>query len=95
LNSLRRKTTLIISHRLSAVRHADEILVLADGTVSERGTHSHLIHSGGLYSRLWIMQSGTEEEQKVVGVDGNVRYSEPDLSEERNGLPLSLEGEPA
>jgi len=94
-NSFHRKTTLIISHRLSAVRHADEILVLADGTVSERGTHSHLIHSGGLYSRLWIMQSGAEEEQKVTGVNGNGGYLGPDLSEDRDGLPLSLEGEPA
>lgn len=57
------KTTIIVSHRLSAVQHADEILVLEEGRVIERGNHAWLIMSGGSYARLWSMQSGLTEEE--------------------------------
>jgi ATP-binding cassette, subfamily B, multidrug efflux pump len=43
----------VVSHRLSAVREATEIIALADGKVVERGTHQGLLASGGLYSTLW------------------------------------------
>ncbi|MCB9183756.1 MAG: ABC transporter ATP-binding protein [Flavobacteriales bacterium] len=46
------RTTVIISHRISAVRDADQILVLAHGHVAERGTHSELVALGGLYNQL-------------------------------------------
>ncbi len=46
------RTTVIISHRISAVRDADQILVLAHGRVAERGTHSELVALGGLYNQL-------------------------------------------
>lgn len=49
-------TTLVIAHRLSAVVHADEILVLERGVVVERGTHASLLHANGPYATLWRAQ---------------------------------------
>ena len=52
------RTTLIIAHRLSTVRHADQIIVLDSGNISEVGTHDDLIENNGIYSRLWAVQTG-------------------------------------
>jgi ATP-binding cassette, subfamily B, heavy metal transporter len=52
----RGRTTLIIAHRLSTVVHADEILVLDKGVISERGRHEELLARGGLYAGLWSRQ---------------------------------------
>jgi ATP-binding cassette, subfamily B, bacterial len=58
LRSLREgRTTLLISHRLSAVRDADRIVVLADGRIAEEGTHASLLAAGGAYARLFRMQA--------------------------------------
>ncbi len=46
------RTTLIIAHRLSTVIHADQILVLKDGEIVERGTHGALLDEGGLYASM-------------------------------------------
>lgn len=57
-------TTLIIAHRLSTVTHADNIVVLDQGSVAEQGTHEQLLERDGLYARLWtkqIVQNGEEE----------------------------------
>lgn len=51
------KTTLLISHRLSSVRMADRILVLADGRVHEQGTHAQLMATGGRYAELFALQA--------------------------------------
>nr|WP_277555766.1 ABC transporter ATP-binding protein [Halobaculum sp. YSMS11] len=57
------RTTLAIAHRLSTVREADEILVLDDGAVVERGTHEALLERDGRYARLWAAQvDGTADE---------------------------------
>lgn len=50
-------TRVLISHRLAAIRDADEIVVLAGGQVTERGAHGDLIALGGEYARLFEMQA--------------------------------------
>jgi len=49
-------TTVVVSHRLSSVAHAEEIIVLQQGRIAERGTHAALLVSGGLYARQWHRQ---------------------------------------
>lgn len=53
------RTTVIIAHRLSTVRHADRILVLEGGAVAEAGSHEELLAEEGLYHRLWSVQTGS------------------------------------
>jgi len=53
------RTTVIIAHRLSTVRHADRILVLEHGKVIEEGTHEALLDLNGVYARLWAVQTGS------------------------------------
>lgn len=55
------RTTLVIAHRLSTIVGADEILVMADGQVAERGSHAALLARGGLYADLWHRQQQAEE----------------------------------
>ena len=55
------KTTLIVAHRLSAVQHADHILVLEKGRIVERGTHADLLDYGGIYADMWRLQVEGEE----------------------------------
>ncbi len=50
------KTGIIIAHRLSTIQHADEIIVLKQGKIAERGSHQELMQRGGLYTRLVEMQ---------------------------------------
>lgn len=57
-------TTIIISHRIVTLSQADLILVMEDGRVTEQGTHDQLIHSDGLYSRIFNIQTALEEEFK-------------------------------
>lgn len=52
------RTTFVIAHRLSTVRDADQILVLEDGEIVERGDHDELIEEDGLYAKLWGVQAG-------------------------------------
>ncbi|WPC73843.1 ABC transporter ATP-binding protein [Vibrio porteresiae] len=56
LRERRSQTVLIVSHRLSAIEHADQIIVLSHGAISERGTHQQLIQQDGWYARMAAYQ---------------------------------------
>ncbi|WP_255990634.1 ABC transporter ATP-binding protein [Chitinolyticbacter albus] len=58
LHVARGRTTLVIAHRLSTVRHADMIHVLEQGRIVESGTHDELLEMGGAYAALWRLQTG-------------------------------------
>jgi ATP-binding cassette subfamily B protein len=58
-------TTLVIAHRLSTVVDADQILVMADGRVIERGTHPQLLAAGGHYSEMWELQREAREAASI------------------------------
>ena len=62
LNSLKGITKIIIAHRISAVRHADEIIYLENGKIAERGTHEELLQKKGLYYRTYEAQYGAGSE---------------------------------
>ncbi len=59
------RTTFVIAHRLSTIRHADEILVLDQGRIVERGTHTALLATAGLYRRLHDRQHAVEADRHV------------------------------
>ena len=66
------RTTLIIAHRLSTVINADEIIVLKDGAIAERGTHAELLEQKGLYERMWNRQrEAVQAEAKLKEVREN------------------------
>lgn len=66
LNTIaKRRTTIIIAHRLSTVVDADEIIVLEGGRVAERGTHSDLLARGGLYTAMWMRQAAEREVEEA------------------------------
>lgn len=56
-NLMRNRTTIVIAHRLSTIRNADEICVMYEGKIVERGTHDELLQLDGYYKRLSAMQS--------------------------------------
>jgi subfamily B ATP-binding cassette protein MsbA len=57
---MRGRTTFVIAHRLSTIRNADQILVMEDGSIIERGKHEELLAGGGRYSDLYTRQAGLE-----------------------------------
>ncbi len=70
LVALAGRTALVIAHRLSTVREADQILVLDDGRIVERGRHSELVAAGGLYAELYRTQFAVADSPTPAYVDG-------------------------
>ncbi|MBT3238077.1 MAG: ABC transporter ATP-binding protein/permease [Rhodospirillaceae bacterium] len=60
------RTTLVIAHRLSTVVDADEIIVLEDGSIAERGNHSELLAKDGRYAAMWARQQEAEQAREVL-----------------------------
>jgi ATP-binding cassette subfamily B protein len=73
------RTTLVIAHRLSTVVKADEIIVLRDGEIAERGTHYRLLSKQGLYAQMWNRQREASEAEelarrKLADAEGFVKH---------------------
>ena len=64
---MRQRTSIIVSHRISTVRDADQIFVLHEGRIAERGTHDQLVAHNGLYAAMYRKQLLEEELQAIVG----------------------------
>ena len=60
------RTTLVVAHRLSTVRHAHRIVVMEQGRLVEQGDHSSLLRSGGSYARLWRVQAGLRRSDTLL-----------------------------
>jgi ATP-binding cassette subfamily B protein len=78
----RNRTTVVIAHRLSTVINADEILVLRDGIVAERGNHAALLAENGLYAQMWSRQREATEAEEALALaqedpDGFVKRGAP------------------
>jgi len=59
------RTTIIVSHRVASVQHADQIIVLDDGRIVEQGTHEQLMQAGKLYARLAVQQMQADDRTGV------------------------------
>ena len=78
------RTTLVIAHRLSTVVNADEIIVLRDGKIAERGRHQALLTHDGLYAQMWSRQREATEAEELLRQTAN----DPD-GFVRRGLPAA------
>jgi ATP-binding cassette subfamily B protein len=77
------RTTLVIAHRLSTIVGANEIIVLEQGEIVERGTHSQLLARKGLYESMWNRQREAEEAREKLA-----RAGEEDMAPNRNPPPV-------
>jgi subfamily B ATP-binding cassette protein MsbA len=68
---MRGRTTFVIAHRLSTIRRADQILVVEDGQIIERGTHEQLYELGGRYFDLYTKQHGLEQNLFLAPGEGD------------------------
>lgn len=83
LKTLEHTTKIIIAHRISAVRNADEIIVLENGAIAERGTHEELLAKGGLYYETYQSQYGSAMD--TVPENGEMR-SNGSVSQVKGGV---------
>jgi ABC-type transport system involved in Fe-S cluster assembly fused permease/ATPase subunit len=67
----RNRTSLVIAHRLSTIVTADEIIVLDQGRIAERGTHGQLLATGGLYASMWNRQREAQEAREKLARIGD------------------------
>ena len=92
------RTTLVIAHRLSTIVGADEILVLDEGTIVERGSHHQLLAQGGLYASMWNRQrEAAAAREKLALVDDEVvapNRNPPALEEPELTVDKELSGPP-
>jgi subfamily B ATP-binding cassette protein MsbA len=72
------RTTFVIAHRLSTIRKADQILVIEEGRIVERGTHEELYAMGGRYFDLYTRQHGLETNLFLAPGEGDVVPPEPE-----------------
>ncbi len=89
----RGRTSLVIAHRLSTIVGADEIIVLDQGRIAERGTHARLLASGGLYASMWNRQREAQEAREKlaqIGDENEAPNRVPPPVDDR--LPDSLKG---
>ncbi len=80
----RNRTTLVIAHRLSTIVGADEIIVLDQGQIVERGTHYELLAKNGLYESMWNCQREAEEAREKLALAGE----EEKVAPNRNPPPV-------
>jgi ATP-binding cassette subfamily B protein len=85
----RDRTTLVIAHRLSTIVGADEIIVLDQGVIAERGTHHQLLLKNGLYASMWNRQREAEEAREKLA-----RIADDPAAPNRNPPPVADVGEP-
>jgi ATP-binding cassette, subfamily B, heavy metal transporter len=78
------RTTLVIAHRLSTIVDADEIIVLDQGVIVERGAHHELLAKGGLYASMWSRQREAEQARETLA-----RVGEDDVAPNRNPPPVA------
>ena len=82
----RGRTTLVIAHRLSTIVGADEIIVLDQGVIVERGTHHELLRQGGLYASMWNRQREAQEAREKLA-----RAADEPVAPNRNPPPVTEE----
>ena len=88
---MRGRTTFVIAHRLSTIRRADQILVIDEGRIVERGRHDELLAQGGLYHELYMRQHGLEQDLFLAPGEGDSdEVAEPDEVPDRSGLLEAL-----
>lgn len=83
LKSLAGRTTIVVAHRLTTVRHADQIIVMKQGVIVERGTHDELMAANGEYASMWNaqLQSTDTPEEKGIGTTTPVPQTKDDEDE--------------
>jgi ATP-binding cassette subfamily B protein len=78
------RTTLVIAHRLSTIVGADEIIVLDQGAIAERGTHQALLAQGGLYASMWNRQREAEQAREALA-----RFEDDEVAPNRDPPPVA------
>ena len=87
---MRERTSIVVAHRISTVKDADEILVLDEGTIAERGTHRELLERGGLYAAMYrrqLLEEELEVDEEQSEHEKRVRPSSDDADTFRRARP--------